>query len=106
MGNYNVQRLKTKIGFNKDNTDVDVYFELIDKIYYQNQGHSEKFDEETEITSWFFDDGCRISFDITEVTHLALFLLELYYDADEQLMSLSKLEKTYFLEELKRKKKK
>lgn len=99
MGNYNIQRLKTKIGFKKDNEDVDDYFELIDRIYYQRQGHSENFDEITEITTWFFEDGRRISFDITEVTHLALFLMHLYNDMDEQLMKVSELEKSYFLEE-------
>ena len=99
MGKYNIQRLKTKIGFDKDNSDVDSYFELIDRIYYQKQGHSEKFNEKTEITTWFFEDGRRISFNITEVTHLALFLLDLYNDVDEQLMSVVDLEKSYFLEE-------
>ncbi len=99
MGISNIQRLKTKIGFKKENTEVDEYFELIDKIYYQNQGHTETFDEETEVTSWFFEDGRRISFDITEVAHLALFLLTFYNDADEQLMTLSDLERSYFLEE-------
>ena len=99
MGMNNSQRLKTKIGFEKDDTEVDEYFDLIDKIYYQNQGHTETFDEETEVTSWFFEDGSRISFDITEVTHLALFLFALYNDADEQLMTLADLERSYFLEE-------
>ena len=45
MGNFNIQRLKTKVGFDENNSEADVYFELIDRIYYQNQGHSEKFDE-------------------------------------------------------------
>lgn len=99
MGNFNIQRLKTKVGFEEDNSEADVYFELIDRIYYQNQGHSEKFDENTEVTTWYFEDGRRISFNITEVTHLALFLMHLYNDADEQLMTATELEKSYFLEE-------
>lgn len=96
MGKFNIQRLKTKIGFDKDNNDVDVYFELIDRIYYQKQGYIERFNEKTEVTTWFFKDGRRILLDITEVTHLALFLLDLYNDVDEQLMSLADLEKSYF----------
>ena len=98
MGKCNVQRLKIKTGFKKENADVDVYFELIDRIYYQSQGTVEYFDEQTEVTTWFFEDGRIISFDITEVTHLALFLMNLYNDADEQLMDVSELEKSYFLE--------
>jgi hypothetical protein len=99
MGNYNVQRLKKKIGFKEDNHDVDMYFDLIDRIYYQNQGYSEDFNEETEVTTWFFEDGTRISLDIIELTHLALFLMHLYNDVDEQLMTVSDLCKSYFLEE-------
>lgn len=99
MGQRNINRLKIKMGFKKDNKDVGDYFELIDRIYYRSQGHSERFDEITEITTWFFEDGRRISFNIDEVTHLALFLMHLYNDADEQLMSLVDLERSYFLEE-------
>ena len=99
MGKHNSQRLKVKIGFEKDDTDVDNYVELIDRIYYQNQGHTEIFKEDTEVTTWFFEDGRRISLDITGVTHVALFLMSLSNDADEQLMPLEDLEKSYFLEE-------
>jgi len=99
MGNRNICRLKEKMGFHPETEDVDEYFELIDRIYYQNQGYSEKFNEKTEITTWFFEDGRRIFFNITEVTHLALFLLELYNDMDEQLLSLPELMKSHFLEE-------
>jgi len=99
MGNYNIQRLKKKIGFKKDNNEVDIYFELIDRIYYQNESHSEEFNEKTEVTTWAFNDGCSISLDIPDVTNLALFLLNLYYDADEQIMSLYDLEKSCFLKE-------
>ena len=99
MGNFNIQRLKKKVGFKEDIKEVDVYFDLIDRVYYQNQGHAEDFNEKTEITTWFFEDGTRISLDIEEVTHLALFLMHLYNDADEQLMSTKDLCKSYFLEE-------
>lgn len=99
MGNRNIYRLKEKMGFSPETEDVDEYFELIDRIYYRNQGYSENFDEKTEITTWFFEDGRRISFDITGVTHLALFLLELSNDVDEQLLSLPELMKSHFLEE-------
>ena len=99
MGKQNIQRLKTKVGFKKESADVDIYFEIIDRIYYQNQGNVERFDEIEEITTWFFEDGRIISLDIIEVMHLSLFLTHFYADADEQLMSLEDLEKTYFLEE-------
>lgn len=99
MGQRNINRLKVKVGFEEENKDVDDYFELIDRIYYQNQGHAEMFNEITEVTTWFFDDGRRIFFNINEVTHLALFLMHLYNDADEQLMSVGDLEKSYFLED-------
>jgi hypothetical protein len=99
MGKRNIRRLKEKVGFEPEAEGVDIYFELIDRIYYQNQGHTEDFKEDTEITTWFFEDGRRISFDITEVTHLALFLMHLYNDMDEQLMTVEELEKSYFLEE-------
>jgi hypothetical protein len=99
MGTRNIQRLKSKLGFDTNTEDVDEYFELIDRIYYENKGHTEVFNEITETTTWFFEDGRRISFDLNEVTHLALFLLHLYNDMDEQMMSLSELEESYFLEE-------
>ena len=99
MGKTNVERLKVKVGFSKDFSDADEYFEIIDRIYYQNQGHVEKFDDDTEVTTWFFEDGRTISLDIVEITHLALFLMHLYNDVDEQLMSLYELEQSYFLEE-------
>ena len=99
MGHFNIQRLKKKIGFKEDNSDTDIYFELIDRIYYQNQGHSEEFNENTEITTWYFEDGRRISFDITGVIHLSLFLMYLKNDADEQLATLEELERKSFLEE-------
>lgn len=99
MGNRNIQRLKNKLGFDTNTEDVDEYFELIDNIYYENKSHTETFNEKTEVTTWFFEDGRRISFNLTEITHLALFLLHLYNDMDEQMMSLSELEESYFLEE-------
>ena len=99
MGKKNIQRLKVKIGLNEDNNDVDDCIELIDRVYYRNQGHIESFEDSTEITTWFFEDGRRISLDLTEVTHVALFLMSLANDIDEQLMPLDELEKSYFLEE-------
>lgn len=99
MGQNNIERLKVKTGFKKENAEVDDYFELIDRIYYQNQGYSENFNYDTEVTTWFFEDEKRISFDIEEVTHLALFLLSLSNDIDEQLVSVADLEKSYFLKE-------
>jgi len=98
MGKRNIQRLKAKIGLDTDNDDTDDCIELIDRVYYQNQGHTEMFEESTDIMTWFFEDGRRISLNITEVTHVALFLMSLADDMDEQLMSLDELEKSYFLE--------
>ena len=99
MGKQNSQRLKVKIGFEKDDKNVDDYVELIDRIYYQNQGHTEMFNESTETTTWFFEDGRRISLDIPGVTHVALLLMSLANDADEQMLPLENLERSYFLEE-------
>jgi len=99
MGKRNIQRLKAKIGLDKDNNDVNECIELIDRVYYQNQGHTETFDDKTEVTTWFFEDGRRISLNLTEVTHVALFLMSLANDIDEQLMPLDELEKSYYLEE-------
>ncbi len=99
MGKHNIQRLKVKIGFDEDNEKVNDCIELIDRVYYQNQGYTEMLDEKVDVTTWFFEDGRRISLDITEVTHVALFLMSLSNDADEQLMSLGDLEKSYYLEE-------
>jgi hypothetical protein len=99
MGKINIQRLKERVGFERDNKDVDIYFEIIDRIYYQNQGSIETFDERTEITTWFFEDGRIISLDILDVTHIALFLMTLAGDVDEQLLPVGDLEKSYFLEE-------
>lgn len=95
MGNKNIQRLKKKLGL-QTNNDVDVYFEIIDRVYYQNQGSVEKFDEETEITTWFFEDGRTISLGILDITHMALFLMALYNDVDEQLSNINELEGKYF----------
>lgn len=96
MGKQNIERLKVKIGFDKNNKDINECIELIDRIYYQNQGYAEEFDEDTEITTWFFEDGRRISIELTDVAHIALCLLTLSNDADEQLMPLEELEKSYF----------
>jgi len=80
----NVLRLKEKIGFKEENHDVDSCFELIDRIYYKNDVYVEE--ENGDGITWFFSDGTRISLEQHEIVHLALFLMSLYYDADEQLV--------------------
>jgi hypothetical protein len=99
MGKFNIQRLKKRLGFDKDNIDVDIYFELIDRVYYQNLQYEEYFNEETEVTSWTFQDGKTISFDISELLHVSSFILRLFNYIDESIVDLDKLEKRYFLEE-------
>jgi hypothetical protein len=95
MGNRNIERLKEKVGFTSDSEGVDKYFELIDKIYYEEEVYVEDFNEDIEVSTWFFEDGRRISLNTDELVNLALFLLDLHRDADEQLMSLEELEKSY-----------
>ena len=46
-----------------------------------------------------FEDGRIISMEILDVMNIALFLMTLANDADEQLLPVEDLEKSYFLEE-------
>lgn len=95
MGKHNIQRLKDKIGLKLNDIDVDIYFELIDRIYYQDQGYIECEDIQQDIVTWFFEDGRRISLNNLETVNLALFLMKLYNDADEQLLTTFQLENSW-----------
>lgn len=78
----NALRLKEKLGFKNTDDTVNKYFQLIDLIYYQRLPYRENVVEDTTI--WNFTN-IKIKLDNIETVHLALFLLTLAQDIDEQL---------------------